>query len=131
MVGIFFILGGCQDAPTIVHPCTFVHPNTFMHPQGCTSPYVPHTPLCIYLFSEAFVCCGGSKGLPYVLEHFPYTTPVWGASPSVAPPHSVVGFPVYWYVWGYPFVMWAFSPSIEGFGGVLHQWGVLGAHQHL
>ena len=49
-----------------------------------------------------------------------------GASPSVASPHLVVGFPVHWYVSGYLYVMWGFFPSVRGLGLFSHQLGVLG-----
>ena len=55
--------------------------------------------------------------------------PIWGASPSGAPPHKVVDFPCisrfqgYWYViWGF-FLLW-------GLRGVPHLLGVLGASAH-
>ena len=85
--------------PMFVCPHTFIHPSYVHMPKGCTPPYAPHS-LCICMFSEALHVMGGCNGLPFVLGHFPYTTPVWGASPSLAPPKSVVGFPVHQYVSG-------------------------------
>ena len=85
----------------------------------------PHTPVHLYVL-RLLHFVGGCKGLPYVLGHFPYTIPIWGASPSVAPPHSVVGFPVHQYVLGNIYIMWVFSPSVGGLGVFHHHLGVLG-----
>ena len=108
-------VSGCP--PMFVHPLYVCMPlYVHMPPRGIHPLYVPHTPLCICMFSEAFACCGGCKGLPYVLGHFPYTTPVWGYLPSVVPPHSVVGFPKHWYVSGISICHVGIFPFVRGLG---------------
>ena len=61
VAGMFFILGGCLDAPTFVHPHTFIHSHTSVCPQGCTLPLYSSGHLYVL---GGFGCCGGSKGLP-------------------------------------------------------------------
>ena len=90
LVADMFLYCGCLDAPTFVHSHTFISPHTFIHLQGSdTPPYVPHTPLCICMFSEASACCGGCRGPltcwtpPLHAGHLPSMR---GASPCLTPP---------------------------------------------
>ena len=63
VAGMFFILGGCLDAPCLYTPCTFVCP------RG-VHPHVPPILLCICMFLEVLHVVGGCKGLPVdVLNH--------------------------------------------------------------
>ena len=124
MAGMFFILGGCLDAQHLYTPkclCTLrgVH----------TPPYAPIL-LCICMFLEALHVVGSCNGLPFVLGHFPYTTPVWGCLPFIYTPTLSCWFPVHQYVLGISVCHVGIFPSVEGFGGVPHQLGV-GWHQHL
>ena len=131
MLGMFFILWGVWMPPMFVHPCTFVCPLYIHTPsRGVQTPHMFPILLCASVCSQRLLrVIGGCKGLPYMLGNFPYTTPVWGCLPLVAPPHSVVGFPVHQYVLGisichvgiFPFC-WGCSPSVGGFRGT---------HQHL
>ena len=66
---------------------TFVIPCTFVHPWGCTPPICPDTLLYLCVFG-GFACCGGCNGIPFVLGHLPYITPVWGCLPFNYIPHS-------------------------------------------
>ena len=126
---MFLYLGGVWMP---IHLYTLIHLYAAIPlyaPRGVHPPYTPIL-LWICMFLEAFACCGGCKGLPFVLGHFPYTTLVWGASPSFAPPHLVIGSLCTGMFWGYQYVMWAFFPSVEGVGCSPSVGGV-GEHQHL
>ena len=110
----------------------FVHPLYICMPQWCTNtPICPHTPLCICMFLEALHVVGGCNGLPFVLGHFPYTTPIWGCIPFNYTPTLSCWFPVHWSVSGISVCYVGIFPSVEGFGDVLPiSWGVWG-HQYL
>ena len=62
-------------------------------------PYAPYSfmPLCVF---GGFACCGGCNGLPFVLRHLPYITPVWGCLPFNYIPTLSHWFPVHQYVSG-------------------------------
>ena len=103
---MFFIIGGCLETLYIDTPHTFVYPLYICTPPGMYTPqYVLHTPLCICIFSEAFGCCGGCKGLPYVLGHFPYPTLYGSASPLVHPHTQLLASLCIGMFWGYLYVM--------------------------
>ena len=127
---MFFCTWGCLDAPYIHKPHTFVHPHTFKHPQGCTHPYMFPILLCICMFSEASACCGVLQGASLHLGHFPFTSPVWGAFPSVASLTKLLTslcisrFKGYWYV------IWGFIPPVGVWGVFPIYWGCWG-HQHM
>ena len=81
-----FYTWGCLDHPHICMPThTFVHPHMFLHPQGCTHPKYAPILFCasIYIcaFLEALHVVGGCNGLPFVLRHLAYITPVWWCLP--------------------------------------------------
>ena len=67
-----------------------------------------HTLLCLCVFLEAWHVVGGCNGLPFVLGNLPYFTPVWECLPLITPLTLSHWFPVYQYVQGYQYVMWAF-----------------------
>ena len=118
VVGMFFILGGCLDAPHICIPHTFICPIHSYAPRDVHTPICPHTPPCICIFSEALHVVGGCKGLPFMLGHFPYTTPVWGCLLFIYTPILSHWFPVHWYVSGISVCYVGIFPSVKGFGGV-------------
>ena len=131
---MFFILGGVSGCPLHLYapicsyaPCMFIHSPGVYTPPICS----PYSSVHLYVF-RSFACCGGGcKGLPFVLGHFPYTTPVWGCLPFICTPTLSCGFPVHWYVLGISIYCVGIFPSVEGFGGVPPiSWGVWG-HQHL
>ena len=64
------------------------------------------------------------------MAHFPYTSPVWGASPPVAPPTKLLtSLCISWFQ-GYWYVIWGIFPYCWGLGGVPHLLGVLGPSAH-
>ena len=126
---MFFKLGGCLDAPHIGTPL-YVHtpPIHSYTPQACTHP--PYAPilLCASVCSWRLCMLWGLYGAPFCVRTLPYTTPVWGASPSFAPPTLSCWFPVHWYLLGisvchlgiFP-LCWGFKgvpQSVGGFGGI-------------
>ena len=130
---MFFILGGVWTPPHLYAPYIHIPPRgIYIHicPQGCKHPICPHTPLCICMFLEALHVVGGCNGLPFVLGHFPYTTPFCSASPSITPPHSVVGSLCISMFQVYQYVMWSFSLLLKGLGVFPISWG-FGGYQHL
>ena len=119
-----FYTWGCLDAPTFVQPHMFICPPYIcILPRGLGTQYVPHTPLCICMFSEASACCWGCKGL-LTCWTSPYT------SPYILHPHSLVGFPVHLYVLGISTCDMCNISNMWGFGGVPPSVGVWG-HQHM
>ena len=110
-------------------PICLYAPYTFVCLTGVyTPPYAPILLCASVCSSEALHVVGGFNGIPFVLGHFPYTTPVWQDPPlQLHPPHLVVGFPVHWYVSGISVCYVGIFPSVEGFGsvpgGVPHQLG--------
>ena len=58
-----------------------------------------------------------------MLEHFPYTTHVWGVSPSLATPHTQLLVPSALVCLGISVCYVGIFPSVEGFGGSCHQLG--------
>ena len=106
----------------------FVHPHTFICPRVYT-PHMPNTLLCICVFG-GFACCGGCNGLPFVLGHLPYITPVWGCFPLITP-HTQLLVPCASVCFRDISMLCGHFPSVEGFGGVSPiSWGVWW-HQHL
>ena len=131
VAGMFFYTWRVSGCP---HVCTPPHmsctPAIHLYaPRSVYTPICTHTPVHLYVLG-GFACCGGCKGLPVVLGHFPYTTPVWGVSPSFTPPHSVVGSCAL-VCSGISVCYVGIFPSVEGFGGVPgvfpHQLGGLGS----
>ena len=118
---MFFILGGCLDAPYVFMPLYICTP-----PGVYTPPYVPHTPLCICMFSEASACCGGCKG-PLTCGTLPLHLPLYGgASPSVAPPTKLLTFLCISRFQGYLVCHMGIFPPVGIQGSVPHLLGVLG-----
>ena len=124
-----FYTWGVSGCPYICMPHTFLCPHTFICLPGVyTPPYVPHTPVHLYVIrgsQRLLHVVGGCKGSHYVLGHFPYTTPVCGCLPSVAPPHLVVGFPMHWYVSGISMSCGHFSLLLGVWGSPI-SWGFWG-----
>ena len=113
--------------PCLYAPFTFVCPHTFVCPQGCTLPICPHTLLCICVFLQALHVVGVVMGSPLCWDTS-LTPPLFGgASPSLTPPHSVVGSLCIGMFQGYQYVMWAFSLLLKGVRVFSHQMGGLGA----
>ena len=93
-------------------------------PKGCTHPqYVPHTLLCICVFLEALYVVGGCNGLPFVLGHLPYTTPVWGCLPFNYTSTLSCWFPVHQYVSGISVCYVGISLLLKGFRVFPFIWG--------
>ena len=115
-------------------PHMFICPHTFISPNGgANTPTCPHTPLCIFLL-RGICLLWGLQRAPYMLDtsHTYWTPlPIWRMPPHMSySPHSLVGFPVYQYVWGYLHVTWGIFPLCWGFGGVAPYVGVWG-HLHI
>ena len=127
---MFLYLGCVCTPPTFVHPHTFVCHQYICMPSGVyTLPICPpYSSVHLYVLG-VFACCGGCKGLPFGLGHFPYTTPVWGCLFFICTPHTQLlvpcalvcfgdinmlcgHFPFYWGVWG------VFPHQLGGFGGI-------------
>ena len=65
-------------------------------------------------------------GFPFCWETS-LTPPLFGgASPSITPPHSVIGSLCIGMFQGYQYVMWAYPFCQEGFGGVPPSIGCVG-----
>ena len=126
---MFFIFGECLDAPMFVCPICSYTPICSYAPRGVHIPHMFPILLCICMFSEASACCGGCKGLSYMLDTSLTSPPVW-VPPLQLHPHSVVGFPVHWYVSGILVCHMENFPFCWGFGGCSHQLGS-GGHQHM
>ena len=107
-----------------------IHLYTPIHsyaPRGVHTPHMPHTPLCHLYVLGGFACCGGCKGLPFVLGHFPYTNPVWGCLPFIGTPQTqLLASLCIGMFQGYKYVMWAFSLLLRGLGVFPHQLGDFG-----
>ena len=129
---MFFYTWVCLDAPHLFSPIHLYAPICLYTPRGVHTPHMPPILLCICMFLEALHVVGGSNGLPFVLGHFPYTTPVWGCLSFIyTPPHPVVGSQYISMFQGIISMLCRHFPSVEGFGGVLPiSWGFRG-HQHL
>ena len=108
-----------------VHPLYICMPHMFICPQGCTHP--PYAPIlfCTSVFLEALHVVGGGNGLPFGLGDLPYTTS-GGASPSITP-HTQLLVPCASVCFRDISMLCGHFPSVEGFGGVLHQLGGWGA----
>ena len=115
-------------------PHTCVCPTCVYAPQGCTHPlYIPpYSSVHLYVLGS-FVCCGGCKGLPFVLT-LPLYQLCLGVPPLYLHPHTQLLVPCALVFQGYQYVMWAFSLLLKGLGVFLGvfpiSWGFRG-HQHL
>ena len=117
-------------SPHFYASCTFVCPLYICMPPGVyTPPYAPYSSVHPCVFG-GFSCCGGCNGLPFVLGHLPYTTPVWGCLPFNYTLHTQSLVPCASVCFRDTSMLCGHFPSVEGFGGVPHQLGGLG-HQHL
>ena len=114
--------------PCCTPPCTFVCPLNVCTPpicsyapQGCTHPPgTPHASVLLHGFGTLHVV-GGCFSVLCVLGH---TTPIWGCLPLYYTPHTpLLVLCALLFSW-ISVLMWAFSPSIEGFWGCSpHHWG--------
>ena len=104
--------------------CSYTPVHLYAPLYICTPPGV-YTPshmfpilLCASVCSQRLLhIVGGCKGLPYVLGHFPYTTPVWSASPLVAPP-TLSWLPCALVSFGDICMSCMHFPLLLGYGGV-------------
>ena len=102
--------------PCLYTPCTFVHPPYICTPPGGVHPPGgPHVSVLLHGFGTLHVV-GGVVFLFYVYWDTP---PLFGgASPFFYTPHTPLLVLCALLFSGISVLMWAFSPSIEGFGGV-------------
>ena len=105
-------------------PIYLYAPCTFIHPQGCTHTPYAHTLLCICVFLQALHVVGGCNGLPFVLGHLSYTTPVWGCLPFNYSTHTQSLVPCASVFFRDISMLCMHFPSVEGFGGVPPSVGV-------
>ena len=91
-------------------------------PQWCTPTYAPPYS-CASVYSWRFGMLWGVVRAPFYVKTLPLHHPYWGASPSFAPPHSVVGSLCIGMFRGYQYVMWAFSLLLRGLGVFPISWG--------
>ena len=122
-----FLYLGVSGCPHICTPHTFICP-ICLHPWGA---HIPHMPP----YSSVHLCCwrlcmlvGGCNGLPFLLGHLPYTTPVWGCLPFNYTPHTQSLVPCALVCFRDISMLCGHFPSVEGFGGVPPS---VGGHQHL
>ena len=87
-------------------------------PRGVHTPIGPHALLCTCMVLEYLHVVGVVICLN-VCWDTSLTPPLFGgASPLITPPHFIVGSLCIVILRDIRYLMWAFSPSIEGFGGV-------------
>ena len=105
--------------PCCTPPCTFVCPLYICMPPihsyapwGCTPPRGP-TCFCAPAWFWHIACCGGVVFLFYVYWDTP---PLFGVPPPFYTPHTPLLVLCALLFSGISVLMWAFSPSIEGFG---------------
>ena len=98
--------------------------------------YIPY--ICMLPYSSVHQCVlealhvvGGCNGLPFVLGHLPYTTPVWGCLPFNYTPHTQSLVPCALVCFRDISMLCGHFPSVEGFGHVPPSVGKFGGHQHL
>ena len=100
----------------ICMPHTFVCPPVHSYtPWGCTHPPGDPMLLCSCMVLAHCMLWGGCFSILCVLGH---TTPIWGCLPLYYTPHTLLLVLCALLFSGISVLMWAFSPSIEGFGGV-------------
>ena len=85
-----------------------------MPPIHLYTPQGPHVSVLLHGFGTLHVV-GGCFSVLCVLGH---TTPIWGCLPLYYTPHTLLLVLCALLFSGISVLMWAFSPSIEGFGGV-------------
>ena len=109
-------LGVVWTPPTFVHPHMFVHAlYVHMPPRGVHSPYVPHTPVHLYVL-RGFCILWGVVRASYMLDTS-LTSPVWGCLPLYLPcTHSLASLCIGMF-WGHLYVIWGIFPVCWGFGG--------------
>ena len=129
MVGMCLYTPPCLYTPLYVctPPVCLYTPICSYTPWGCTPPGAPHVSVLLHGFGTLHVV-GGVVFLFYVYWDTP---PLFGgASPFFTSPHTLLLVLCALLFSGISVLMWAFSPSIEGFGGVPPSLGEVGVtHQ--
>ena len=117
----------CMPPYVYTPPICLYTPHMFVHPLGVyTPPRGPHASVLLHGFGTLHVV-GGCFSVLCVLGH---TTPIWGCLPLYYTPHTLLLVLCALLFSGISVLMWAFSPSIEGFGGVPPSLGEVGVtHQ--
>ena len=105
----------CTPPVCLYAPICLYTPICLYAPPGCTPPQGPPC-FCAPAWFWHIACCGG--GCFSVLCVLGHTTPIWGCLPLYYTPHTLLLVLCALLFSGISVLMWAFSPSIEGFGGV-------------
>ena len=117
-----FYTWGCLDAPCLYTP---VHSPLL----GLkTPPYVPHTPVHLYVLRCFCMLWRVVRG-PLHVGHLLTPHPVWGASPCFTPPIQLASLCICMFQ-GYLHVIWGIFPLCWGFGVFPICWGSWGC-QHM
>ena len=118
VVGIFLYLGGVWTPHVCMPPVCLYTLHMFICPLGVYTPPIGPMLFCapawfwsICMLWRVVIC------FKCVLGHIPYTTPIWGASPLITPPHFIVGSLCIAILRDIS-ILCGLSPSIEGFWGV-------------
>ena len=111
-------------------PCMFVCPLYICTPPGvCMLPYVPHTPLCICMFSELLHIVEVVK-CPLTCWTLLYTSPCMGVPPLQVTPPLICWLPCASVCSGISVCHMGIFPYLGDLEGVPHLLGGLG-HQHI
>ena len=129
---MFLYLGGVWTPAMFVHPLYVQMPPVHSYPPGVYTP--PIGPMLFFapcMVLEHLHVVAGLLSAFSMCWDTSLTPPIpGGASPLITPPTLSCWFPVQCCSQGYRYLMWAFSPSVEGFGCVPPSLGVVwGAHQ--
>ena len=127
---MFLYFGGVWMSPHICMPPYVCIPLICLYtPRGVHTP--PWAPMLFCASAWCWSICmllGVVMCFYGVLGHLPYTTPVWGYLHINFTPTLSHWFPVHCSSQGYQYLMWAFFPSVEGFGGVPPSLGEVWGH---
>ena len=126
---MFFILGGCVDAPHVCMTHTLIYPlYIYTSPGVHTLPHMSPMLLCASVCSQRLLhVVQGYNWPPYMLDTSLTPPTGWGASPSVyTPTHSLATLCIGMFrdicmSWGYfPYVgsLGDVPPSVGGSGGI-------------
>ena len=127
---MFFILGGCLDAPMFVCPHVCMPPvhlyTPYIHsPQGCTYPHMPPYSASV-CFWRLCMLWGVVMGSPLCWDTS-LTPTLFGVPPLQFHPHTQSLVPYALVCFRDINMLCGHFPSVEGFGGVLLiSWGGLG-----
>ena len=106
----------CTPPVHLYAPCTFVHPHTFVCSPGGVHPPGAPTCFCAPAWFWHIACCGGVVFFCFMCIGTHH--PCLGVPPPFYTPHTPLLVLCALLFSGISVLMWAFSPSIEGFGGV-------------